>query len=208
MTIRSLERSRIVHSLLESVEKDCAGSQRDRAKEFGVALGLVNAYLNYCVKKGFVRVKKIPTKRYAYFLTPRGFVEKSRLSVELISSSLHSFRRAREDYGKIFRDLRRVEAVRIALVGISELAEIAILCGRDNDISITQVIDSNYAPAVFLGIPVVDCFSDEAAGLDAAVITNLTEPLTIYRKLVTLLGENRVFAPPILGIGPRREANE
>ena len=75
------EDERIVLNLLNSVD-DGAQSQRRIAEELGIALGLVNAYLKRCIKKGLVKVSQAPARRYAYYLTPEGFAEKSRLTVE------------------------------------------------------------------------------------------------------------------------------
>ena len=73
------EDDRIVLNLLNSVD-DGAQSQRRIAEDLGIALGLVNAYLKRCVKKGLVKVSQAPARRYAYYLTPQGFAEKSRLT--------------------------------------------------------------------------------------------------------------------------------
>lgn len=70
------EQSRIVHDLLESVERDSQQSQRSRASEFGIAVGLVNAYLKYCIRKGYIRVRKVPMKRYVYFFDAKGICRK------------------------------------------------------------------------------------------------------------------------------------
>src|ERR1700733_14491087 len=112
------ERSRIVLGLLESVERDGRRTQRHRASEYGVALGLVNAYLNYCIKKGFVKVRKIPARRYFYYLTPKGFAEKSRLTITLISNSLTFFRAARTDYASVFQNFAGRGMTRIVLAGM------------------------------------------------------------------------------------------
>lgn len=80
------EDDRIVLSLLNSVQ-DGATSQRRIAADLGIALGLVNAYLKRCIRKGLVKVSEAPAHRYAYYLTPHGFAEKSRLTVEYLSSS-------------------------------------------------------------------------------------------------------------------------
>ena len=79
------DNARIVLGLLESVERDGAQSQRKLASDLGIALGLVNAYLKRCVKKGLVKIGQAPPRRYAYYLTPHGFAEKSRLTVEYLS---------------------------------------------------------------------------------------------------------------------------
>jgi DNA-binding MarR family transcriptional regulator len=81
------EDERIVLDLLTSVEQDGKRSQRRIAAELGIALGLVNAYLKRCVKKGLVKVHDAPARRYAYYLTPHGFAEKSRLTVQYLTDS-------------------------------------------------------------------------------------------------------------------------
>src|SRR3954453_12108080 len=95
-------RDRIVLGLLTSVETDGARSQRRIAAELGIALGLVNAYLKRCVKKGLVKVNNAPARRYAYYLTPQGFSEKSRLTVQYLSDSFSFFRKAKGDCARAF----------------------------------------------------------------------------------------------------------
>src|ERR1700749_4122658 len=97
----SAEDERIVLNLLNSVE-DGPPTQRRIAEELGIALGLVNAYLKRCVKKGLVKVSEAPARRYAYYLTPQGFAEKSRLTVEYLTSSFSFFRQARADCTQTF----------------------------------------------------------------------------------------------------------
>ena len=63
MQRQKIEPSHIMLGLLESVDRDGGQSQRARASEFGVALGLVNAYLKRCVRKGLVKVKEAPARR-------------------------------------------------------------------------------------------------------------------------------------------------
>jgi DNA-binding MarR family transcriptional regulator len=87
------ENARIVLGLLESVERDGAQSQRKLASDLGIALGLLNAHLRRFVKKGLLKIGRAPARRYAYYLTPHGFAEKSRLTVEYLSSSFSFFRR-------------------------------------------------------------------------------------------------------------------
>ena len=48
----------ILLGLLESVERDGAKSQRRLAGELDIALGLVNAYIRRCIKKGLVKVAR------------------------------------------------------------------------------------------------------------------------------------------------------
>ena len=54
------DNARIVLGLLESVERNGAQSQRKLASDLGIALGLVNAYLKRCVKKGLLKIGEAP----------------------------------------------------------------------------------------------------------------------------------------------------
>src|SRR5262249_17065952 len=126
-TARSEEsdNARIVLGLLESVERDGAQSQRKLASDLGIALGLVNAYLKRLVRTGLFKIGQAPGGRYVYYLTPHGFAEKSRLTVEYLSSSFSFFRQAREDCSLVLQAARARGWNRIALMGVSDLAEIA-----------------------------------------------------------------------------------
>src|SRR5436309_2325070 len=122
----SSEDDKIVLNLLNSVD-DGAQSQRHIAEELGIALGLVNAYLKRCIKKGLVKVRQAPARRYAYYLTPQGFAEKSRLTVEYLSSSFSFFRRARSECSQLLAEVVASDSSGVVLLaGISDLAEIAI----------------------------------------------------------------------------------
>jgi DNA-binding MarR family transcriptional regulator len=78
--------TRIMAHLLNAVERDAAASQRRLTSELDIALGLVNAYLKRCIKIGLVKVRHAPARRYAYYLTPKGLAEKSRLTSYLQNS--------------------------------------------------------------------------------------------------------------------------
>src|SRR3954447_1226485 len=112
---------RLVLGLLTSLEADGAQSQRRIAADLGVALGLVNAYLKRAVKKGFVKIGQAPARRYAYYLTPQGFSEKSRLTVQFLSDSFSLFRTARDEYAKILDRAQTLGFKRIVLAGYSDL---------------------------------------------------------------------------------------
>jgi hypothetical protein len=187
--------------LLESVGRNARGSQRSRASEAGVALGLVNAYLNFCVKKGFIRIKKIPTRRYFYYLTPKGFTEKSRLALMLVSSSLRSFRQARNEYSTAFATFKSAGKRRVILIGLSELTEIAMLCAAENEIVISAIIAKDHRER-YLGVPVVASPAETPGGFDLVAITDLVDPSSAYESMVRVLGADRVIGPSILGIAP------
>src|SRR5262249_50336794 len=143
------------------------------ASDLGIALGLVNVYLKRCVKKGLLKIGQAPARRYAYYLTPHGFAEKSRLTVEYLSSSFSFFRRAREDCSSVLNAAHARGWNRIALIGVSDLAEITTLCALETGIAIVAVVDASARRERFVGTPVVASIEEVPGGFDAVVITDL-----------------------------------
>jgi DNA-binding MarR family transcriptional regulator len=200
------EKARIVLGLLESLERDGAKSQRNLADELGIALGLVNAYLKRCVKKGLIKMKEAPARRYAYYLTPQGFAEKSRLTVDYLSSSFSFFRRARADCSDV---LARAEArgwKRIALAGVSDLAEIATICALERGIQIVAVVDARSTLSRFVTLPVHASFEEIEADIDGIVLTDLITASSTLAVVAARFGHDRVLVPSLLRLRKIKEA--
>jgi len=203
------EDGRIVLNLLNSVD-DGARSQRRIAEELGIALGLVNAYLKRCIKKGLVKVSEAPARRYAYYLTPQGFAEKSRLTVEYLSSSFSFFRQAKADCARVFQSAREQNFQNLVLCGKSDLAEIAILSAVDCGVSIVAIVDQNANEMPFVGKQVVSSYDRLTVPFDAVIITDVVDARRAYDEAARLYGRDRVLAPSLLGlnVSERRDAEQ
>jgi len=193
------DEERVVLNLLNSVD-DGAQSQRRIAEELGIALGLVNAYLKRCVKKGYVKVSQAPARRYGYYLTPKGFAEQSRLTVQYLSDSFSFFRQAREDCVSTLTLAKEHNFRSILLWGRSDLAEIAVLSAVDCGVSIVAIFDQDAGGAQFVGKPVVADCRDPSVSFDAVIITDVTRTQHAYDEAVRLVGAARVLAPRLLGL--------
>jgi DNA-binding MarR family transcriptional regulator len=192
------EKTRIMLGLLESVERGGEQSQRRLASELGVALGLVNAYLKRCITKGLVKVGGAPARRYAYYLTPHGFAEKSRLTVEYLSYSFTLFRQAKKDYAAVLDTARARGFSRLAVLGVSDLAEIAAICALDGGITIVAVVDPRSDLSRFVGVPVVKSLDAVAADCDGALVADITTARETIAAAAALLGADRVLVPDLL----------
>jgi DNA-binding MarR family transcriptional regulator len=194
------ENERIVLGLLSSVETDGDRSQRRIAAELGIALGLVNAYLKRCIKKGLVKVHDVPTRRYAYYLTPQGFAEKSRLTVQYLSDSFSFFRKAKSDCASVF-ELAKVRGFnRLVLAGKSDLAEIAILCAVEAGVTIIAVVDPDSENARFVGVDVCRAFADVRAPFEAVMVTDVKRAKASFDAAAATVGAERVLAPALLAL--------
>ena len=98
-------RSKVELDLINALETNCKVSQITLANRLGIAAGLVNIIMKRAVKSGVIKMKQIPARRYAYYLTPKGFSEKAKLVAEYLDSSLKLYRKLRVQYRDIFSDL-------------------------------------------------------------------------------------------------------
>ena len=79
-------------NLLRKIKKKPESSQRELAEELNFSLGK----LNYCLKalknKGLIKIsnfKKNPNKiNYVYVLTPKGFAEKTKLTISFMKRKM------------------------------------------------------------------------------------------------------------------------
>jgi predicted transcriptional regulator len=199
------EKTRIMLGLLESVERGGEQSQRRLASELGVALGLVNAYLKRCINKGLVKVRQAPARRYAYYLTPNGFSEKSRLTIEYMSYSFMWFRRAKTDCMAVLAVARERGFVRVALLGASDLAEIAAICALDSGIAIVAVVDAKCEAGRFAGSPVAGDLDAVADAVDAVLVTDMQAAEAVRSVATDRLGAERVLVPALLVMRPEKQ---
>ncbi len=68
--------------ILEELEKNSNITQRDLSEKTGLSLGMVNILLKKFIKKGFVKLERLNSKSFRYILTPEGFKEKSKKTIE------------------------------------------------------------------------------------------------------------------------------
>ncbi len=196
--------------VLEAVAEDQHLSQRGLADRLGIALGLTNAVLKRCVKKGLLKIKQVPARRYAYYLTPRGFTEKSRLTAEYLSHSLQFYRQARQQYDELFAYCRTRGWSRVVLVGATEMAEIATLAASSCDIEIVGVLEPARNDSKFCGLPVVRSLEDlpPSRRPNAVLLADVVDPQGAYDQLIRMLPHYRVLAPKLMRVTAAQPAEE
>jgi DNA-binding MarR family transcriptional regulator len=190
--------------ILETIEGQSAVTQRHLADRLGVALGLTNSYLKRCVHKGLVKIQQVPANRYLYYLTPKGFAEKSRLTAAYLSSSFDFYRQAGESLDLIYKQCAAQGWNHILFCGVSELAEIAFIRASEHDISIVGTWDPDINRKQFLHLPVWKSI-EMAEKHDASLITALENPARFYELLGNTIDREKILIPSILGINHKKQ---
>lgn len=170
--------------LLDEIAKGSPLSQRDLSKRLNIALGLVNSYIKNLVSKGYITIKAIPPKRYAYYLTPRGFMEKTRLTYHHLQNYTNLYKNARRDFRKLFHEMFVQGIRKVVFAGVDEVAEIAYLSLQEVDIVLLGVIDDKRAGEVFFKMLVTPCNEIGRFDYDSVILTTFLERDGIYRRLV------------------------
>jgi DNA-binding MarR family transcriptional regulator len=190
--------------LLRAIEDDPHQTQRGLAGRLGIAVGLTNAVLKRAVAKGLIKVATAPARRYAYYLTPQGFAEKSRLTLQYLEHSLTVVRDARDAFAGEFAACQRLGWTRIALLGGGEMADIALLGAQEAGLHPLALIAPTRAGQVRAGVPVV---ADVAAAralatgcrLDAIVLTEVFDEAARRRTADAAgIAADRLLAPAFL----------
>jgi DNA-binding MarR family transcriptional regulator len=191
--------SEITLGLLKAVHEDDKLTQRSAANELDIALGLVNTYLKRCVKKGFIKIRQVPRKRYAYYLTPQGFAEKCRLTADFLSQSLSLFRQSQTQYREIFSLCAEKNWHNVAFYGAGDLSEIANLCAQEFPIKVVAIIQSGVNHNNETRLPIVESI-DSAGEIDAIILTDLLDPQYSFEKAAKTFSKEQILTPKFLEI--------
>lgn len=191
MNIQKDKNIKLQLKLINEIEKRKSISQRIISKELGVALGLANALIKSFIKKGFLKLSQAPIKRYAYYLTPKGLTEKSRLTAQYLKNSLEFFKTSRNEFEQEFLKIKELGYSNLILVGIGELAEIAIMASHSINLQIDAILDSKTRVKQFYGIKVYKKIKSlEFKGAkNVFVITDMID----HQKCFDFLKKEKVF---------------
>ncbi len=192
---RAAEDAARLREILEHIERSDAVNQRGLAAELGVALGLVNAYIARAVDKGWVKVQQIPARRYRYYLTPKGFAEKSRLTLQYLNDSFVALRRARASFERLYDALAKEGVRRVALAGDDDLVDIAVLAALGGPVQVVGVVNPLGPARRTRGVPVVEPAANVA---EVWVIASTRRAREIRAALSSAVPGARIVAPDVL----------
>ena len=87
---------------------------------------------------------------------------------------------------------------RIALNGVSDIAEIATICAREAGIEIVAIVDEQSTLERFAGIPIACNYDTVIDQIDAVMITDVRATQARAASARERLGHDRVLIPSLL----------
>ncbi len=170
--------------LLEEIDKDYTQSQRDLSNKLDISLGLVNSFVKRLANKGYCKITTLPKNRVKYILTPKGAMEKTRLTYQYLQYSFELYRGARRNLQKHFNGLVAQGVKRVVFYGVSEIAEIAYISLQETSIKMVAIVDEKRMGKIFLGNVVKDPRVLGSLSFDRILITSIKREDSQLEKIL------------------------
>ena len=181
-------------SLLQELEKNPIISQRALSNKFGIALGVTNACLKRMGRRGWIRITSLNHHKIGYFLTPKGFAGKAKLTLHLISWTVQHYSTLKDIIGIRLLEMQNAGAERIVFYGVSDEMEIAYVTLQGLNLKLVGIVEDEEKmnrKEVF-GFELKRLNQIEILKPDAVLITSLTGQDEKKEKLGKFLDLQRV----------------
>jgi DNA-binding MarR family transcriptional regulator len=181
--------------LLQELEKNPIISQRELSHKFGIALGVINACLKRMVRRGWIRITGFNHHKIGYYLTPKGFAEKARLSLHLISWTVQHYSALKDIIGRKFLEIQNRGIERIVFYGVSDEMEVAYITLQGVNLELVGIVedeDKMINKKEIFGFKLRDMSEIETMKPDAVLITSLTNQKEREEKLRKLIDVQKV----------------
>ena len=181
--------------LLEALEKTPVISQRELSHKFGIALGVTNACLRRMARKGWIRIRDLNPRRIGYYLTPKGMLEKTRLTIHLISFRVQHYSELKKIIASRLLEMQRDGLERIVFYGVSDEMEVAYITLQGVNLKLVGIVedDEKFTPQFIFGYELEPVSRIQELKPDGILITSLSENEKKKETLRKIFGSNSIY---------------
>ena len=181
-------------NLLQELERNPIVSQRELSNKFGIALGLTNACLKRMARRGWIRMMHQDHHKIGYFLTPKGFAEKAKLALHLISWTVQHSSTLKEIIGERLLEMQNKGVERVVFYGVSDEMEIAYVTLQGVNLRLVGIVEDEgkMSRREVFGFQLKDVCEVEILKPDAVLITSLVNQNERIEKLKKHVDVQRV----------------
>jgi len=180
--------------LLEELERNPIISQRELSHKFGIALGLTNACLKRMARKGLIRIRGLNHRKIGYYLTPKGFAEKAKLSFHLISYIVQHYSELKKIISQRLLEMQADGLQRIAFYGVSDEMEVAYITLQGVNLKLVGIVedDEKMTSRIIFGYEIEPVSRVQELKPDGILITSLTENEQKRERLKGIFKQNSI----------------
>jgi len=180
--------------LLGEIEQNPRISQRELSHKFGIALGVTNACIKRMARRGLIRLKGFPPRRIAYYLTPKGFAEKSRLTLHFLSYNIQHYAEMKKLISKKLLEMQAEGVKRVLFYGVGDEMEVAYITLQGVHLNLVGIVDGdekNWGKIMF-GHRVAGLKELRTLKADAILITSMKDRDLFAKNLMKERGWNSI----------------
>ncbi len=179
------------YMILDMIEKNTNITQREMSKTIGIAVSMVNDYLDEYEKKGFIKRKYLSTKNVEYIITKKGIERRKVLNIWYLKSTHFVYQSAKDDIFNFLNQIIRRGFKKLLLYGAGEVAEIILQVMNDDNsipLDIVAVVDDDpeKQQKTFVNLPVISINEINKYPHDSILISSYTHHEVIYNKLISI----------------------
>jgi len=192
-------------NLLQELEKNPVVSQRELSHKFGIALGVTNACLKRMTRRGWIRIMSLDHHKIGYFLTPKGFSEKAKLTLHLISWTVRHYSTLKDIIGERLLEMQNKGIERIVFYGVSDEMEVAYITLQGIDLKLVGIVedDEKLTPKIIFGHELEPVSGIQELDPDGVLITSLERCDERRERLKTLLDDKNIYITDISLLLPK-----
>ena len=185
--------------LLEELEKNPIVSQRELSHKFGIALGVTNACLKRMARKGLIRIRDLNHRRIGYYLTAKGFTEKAKLTLHLISYIVHHYSELKKIIVERLLEMESHGLQRIVFYGVSDEMEVAYITLQGVNLKLVGIVDDDekVTSRIIFGYEIEPVSRVQELKPDCIMITSLIENEKKKETLKEIFGLNSIYIKDI-----------
>lgn len=174
--------------ILDLIEKNSKITQRIISDTLGIAVSMVNSYIDGYEEKGFVRRKYLSTKTVEYFITKKGIERKKVLNIGFLKSSQTIYDLAKNNIERFLTQIIDKGFKKVILYGAGEVAEImlqVISTDKMIPIDVVAVIDDDVSKIgnTIVNRDIIALDDIDEYQHDGVMISSYTNNVVMQKKL-------------------------
>ena len=174
--------------ILDLIEKDPHITQREMAQEIGVAVSMINSYVDDYEKKGLIKRKKHTTKNVEYFVTKKGMERRKLLNIWYLKSSHEVYLSAKDNIVIFLNQIIKKGFKKILLYGAGEVAEIMLKVMNDDyniPLEVLAVVDDDISKQneMIVNVPIIGSDRIKSFNHDGILVSSFKHHEAINFKL-------------------------
>ncbi|MBI5814227.1 MAG: hypothetical protein HZB29_01300 [Nitrospinae bacterium] len=180
---KTMANEAVALQILGIIEEGKDVSEKKITVRTGLAAGLVHSFMRRVINKGYVKAKQVSPRRWLYYLTPEGFLEKGRLTLRYFSATLENYKTAQGMIRANLAECLESNMTRIVVAGYNDLAEIAVmnLLAMDN-LTLVAVVADEWEGMSVAGAPAQPFEAADSLEYDRIIVCDV-KFLEWWRKM-------------------------